>query len=73
VTLATVRHRTKVTNRPGSKAARIAMTFNLTETAQERWAPSAPHFVALIRAGPASNAVLANQVQHGFGPAERFK
>ena len=52
MTFATVRHRTKVTEGPGSKAAGIAMAVKLTEAAQERWrAASAPHLVALVRAG----------------------
>ena len=51
-TFATVRHRTKVTKGPGSKAARIAMAFKLIDAAQERWrAVNAPHLVALVRAG----------------------
>src|SRR5881227_1584519 len=51
-TFATVRHRTKVTKGPGSKAAGIAMAFKLIEAAQERWrAVNAPHLVALVRAG----------------------
>jgi transposase-like protein len=36
-TFATVRHRTKVTKGPGSKAAGLAMAFKLIEAAQERW------------------------------------
>ena len=52
MTFATVRHRTKVTKGPGSKAAGIAMAFKLIEAAQERWrAVNAPHLVALVRAG----------------------
>lgn len=51
-TFATVRHRTKVTRGPGSKAAGIAMAFKLIEAAQQRWrAVNAPHLVALERAG----------------------
>jgi transposase-like protein len=51
-TFATVRHRTKVTKGPGSKAAGLAMAFKLIEAAQERWrAVNAPHLVALVRAG----------------------
>ena len=50
-TFATVRHRTKVTKGPGSKAAGIAMAFKLIEAAQARWrAVNAPHLVALVRA-----------------------
>jgi transposase-like protein len=51
-TFATVRHRTKVTRGPGSKAAGLAMAFKLILSAQERWrAVNAPHLVALVRAG----------------------
>lgn len=51
-TFATVRHRTKVTKGPGSKAAGIAMAFKLIEAAQARWrAVNAPHLVALVRNG----------------------
>jgi transposase-like protein len=49
---ATVRHRTKVTKGPGSRAAGLAMAFKLIESAQARWrAVNAPHLVALVRAG----------------------
>jgi putative transposase len=51
-TFATVRLRTKVTRGAGSRAAALAMTFRLIESAQERWrAVNAPHLVALVRAG----------------------
>jgi transposase-like protein len=51
-TFATVRHRTRVTKGPGSKAAGLAMAFKLIEAAQTRWrAVNAPHLVALVRAG----------------------
>jgi transposase-like protein len=51
-TFATVRHRTKVTKGPGSRAAGLAMTFKLIQAAQARWrAVNAPHLVALVRAG----------------------
>jgi transposase-like protein len=51
-TFATVRHRTKVTRGPGSRAAGLAMAFKLIEAAQGRWrAVNAPHLVALVRAG----------------------
>jgi transposase-like protein len=56
-TFATVRHRTKVTRGPGSRAAGLAMAFKLIEAAQDRWrAVNAPHLTALVRAGAASNA-----------------
>jgi putative transposase len=51
-TFATVRHRTKITRGPGSKAAGLAMAFKLIMAAQDRWrAVNAPHLVALVRAG----------------------
>ena len=50
-TFATVRHRTKITKGPGSRAAGLAMAFKLIEAAQDRWrAVNAPHLV-LVRAG----------------------
>jgi transposase-like protein len=49
---ATVRHRSKITKGPGSRAAGLAMAFKLIESAQDRWrAVNAPHLVALVRAG----------------------
>ena len=51
-TFATVRHRTKVTRGPGSRAAGLAMAFKLIQAAQDRWrAVNAPHLVALVGAG----------------------
>ncbi len=51
-TFATVRHRTKVTRGPGSRAAGLAMAFKLIESAQDHWrCVNAPHLVALVRAG----------------------
>ncbi|WP_018639424.1 IS256 family transposase [Parafrankia elaeagni] len=51
-TFATVRHRTRVTKGPGSRAAGLAMAFKLIEATQARWrAVNAPHLVALVRAG----------------------
>ena len=51
-TFATVRHRTKITKGPGSRAARLAMALKLIESAQDPWrAVNAPHLVALVRAG----------------------
>ena len=47
-----MRHRTKVTKGPGSRAAGLAMAYKLIEAAQTRWrAVNAPHLVALVRAG----------------------
>jgi transposase-like protein len=51
-TFSTVRHRTKVTKGPGSRAAGLAMAFKLIEAAQARWRMvNAPQLVALVRAG----------------------
>jgi transposase-like protein len=51
-TFATVRHRTKITRGPGSRAAGLAMAFTLIQAAQDRWrAVNSPHLVALVRAG----------------------
>jgi transposase-like protein len=51
-TFATVRHRTKVTKGPGSRAAGLAMAFKLIEAAEDRWrAINGPKLVALVRAG----------------------
>ena len=51
-TFATVRHRTKITKGPGSRAAGLAMAFKLIEAASERWRyVNGPHLVALVRAG----------------------
>ena len=48
----TVRHRTKITKGPGSRAAGLAMAFKLIESAQDRGrAVNASHLVALVRAG----------------------
>jgi transposase-like protein len=60
---ATVRHRTKVTKGPGSRAAGLAMAFKLIQSAQDRWrSASAPHLVTLVRAGAVfSNGVLAER------------
>lgn len=47
-----VRLRTKVTRGAGSRTAALAMVFKLVGSAQQRWrAVSAPHLVALVRAG----------------------
>ncbi len=51
-TFATVRHRSKVTKGPGSRAAGLAIAFKLIESAQDHWRMvNAPHLVALVRAG----------------------
>ena len=44
--------RTKVTRGAGSPAAALAMVFKLVESTRARWrAVTAPHLVALVRAG----------------------
>ena len=43
-TFATVRHRTKITRGPGSRAAGLAMAFKLIESAQGRWRAVNPDF-----------------------------
>jgi putative transposase len=51
-TFATVKERTKVTKGAGSRAAGLAMAFELLEAAQDRWrAVNGPLLVALVRAG----------------------
>jgi transposase-like protein len=51
-TFATVRLRTKVTRGAGSRAAALAMVFELVESVQQWWrAVNAPHLVALVRVG----------------------
>lgn len=51
-TFSTVKPRTKGTRGAGSPAAAFAMVFKLVESAQARWrAVTAPHLVALVRAG----------------------
>jgi hypothetical protein len=55
-TFATVRHRTKVTKGPGSRAAGLAMAFKLMESAQDHWRTvNAPNLVALVRTGATFN------------------
>ena len=64
-TFATVRHRTKVTKGPGSKAAGLAMAFKLIEAAQGRWrAVNAPHLVALVRNGASFKNGQARRTKH---------
>jgi len=51
-TFATVRLRTRVTKGAGSRAAGIAMSFKLLESAQRRWRTvNGAHLVPLVRAG----------------------
>lgn len=50
-TFANVRYRTKVTKRPGSRAAGLALAFKLIEAAQgRRRTVNAQQLVALVRA-----------------------
>lgn len=65
-TFSTVRHSTKITRGPGSKAAGLAMAFKLITAAQDRWrAVNAPHLVALVRAGASFvTAKLAERAEH---------
>ncbi len=66
-TFATVRHRSKITKGPGSRAAGLAMAFKLIESAQDRWrCVNAPHLVALVRAG----ATFINE-NSSSGPGRR--
>jgi transposase-like protein len=69
-TFSTVRHRTKVTKGPGSRAAGLAMAFKLIESAQTRWrAVNAPHLVALVRAGARfDNGKLVERPQDQTSP-----
>lgn len=64
-TFSTVKLRTKVTRGAGSAAAALAMVFKLAESAQERWrAITAPHLVALVRAGACfENGLLVERAE----------
>ncbi len=70
-TFATVRHRTKITKGPGSRAAGLAMAFKLIESAQDHWRMvNAPHLVALVRAGASFiNGKLVERPGKGTEPA----
>ena len=51
-TFATVKLRTRKTKGAGSRTAGLAMAYKLLAAAQERWrCVTAPHLVALVRAG----------------------
>lgn len=71
-TFATLRHRTKVTEGPGSRAPGLAMAFKLVEAAQARWhAVNAPHLVALVRAGARfENGQLIERPDESGGEAQ---
>jgi transposase-like protein len=63
-TFATVRHRTKVTKGPGSKAAGIAMAYKLIEAAQARWrAVNAPTWSPWSAPAHASNAASSSNAR----------
>jgi transposase-like protein len=70
-TIATVRHRTKVTKGPGSRAAGLAMAFKLIESAQAHWRMvNAPHLVALVHTGATFiNGKLAERTGEEAQPA----
>jgi transposase-like protein len=69
-TFATVRHRTKITRGPGSKAAGLA--YKLIMAAQDRWrGGNAPRLVALVRACATfvnSKLVERSEDQQGVTP-----
>ena len=69
-TFATVRHRTKLTRGPGSRAAGLAMAFKLIEAAQDRWravnAPTSSSSSALAR--PSSTESLSNDPTRHLNP-----
>ena len=68
-TFATVRLRTKVTKGPGSRAAGLAMAYNLIDAAQARWrAVNAPHLVALVRAGAVFHSASCSSDQPTSAP-----
>ncbi len=67
-TFSTVRLRTKVTTGPGSRAAGLAMAFNLIEAAEDRWRyVNGAHLVALVRAGPTflKGVLVESELQEG--------
>jgi transposase-like protein len=72
-TFATVRHRTKITRGPGSRAAGLAMAYKLIMAAQDRWrAVNAPRLAALVRAGATfvnGKLVERSADQHAATPA----
>ena len=71
-TFSTVRLRTKVTKGAGSRAAGLAMAFNLIEAAEDRWRyVNAAHLVALVRAGAIfrKGVLVEREVQEGEGAA----
>jgi hypothetical protein len=74
-TFATVRHRTKVTKGPGSRAAGLAMAFKLIESVQDRWrAVNASHLVALVRAGATfTNGKLIEKARRKGPAGSRLK
>ncbi len=60
-TFATVRHRSKLTRGPGSRAAGLAMAFKLLEAAQDRWrAVNAPTWSPSSAPAPSSKAASSS-------------
>jgi len=67
-TFSTARLRTKVTKRPGSRAAGLAMAFKLIEAAEHRWRYlNGAHLVAFVRAGAMfrKGVLVESEVQEG--------
>ena len=70
-TFATVRHRTKITKWPGSRAAGLATAFKLIEPAQERWrAVNAPQ---PRRPGPGRRPVRTRKDHRTRSPDSRVE
>jgi len=68
-TFATVRHRTRVTKGPGSRAAGLAMAYKLIESARQRWrAVNAPHLIALSAPVPPSATGSSSNAQPTRSP-----
>lgn len=71
-TFATVRHRTKVSKGPGSRAAGLAMAFKLIESAQARWrAVNAPTSSPSSAPEPASNEASSSNASRRPQPDVR--
>jgi hypothetical protein len=72
-TFSTVRHRTKVTKGPGSRAAGLAMAFKLIESTPVRWrSVNAPRLWSVL--APRSSAVSSsNDPMSGPHPRQRLQ
>jgi hypothetical protein len=74
-TFATVRHRTKVTKGPGSRAAGLAMAFKLIESAQSHWravnAPISSRSSAPVPASRTGNSSNDSTTMHHRQPPKR--